>query len=87
MRSRVTDNGNETKFYDEFQENLTASDIANAVIGESTTDGLTVSDASCEPNTIQIDNNGSTQARYLTFSDGSTADQTVYYNGLSDASF
>ena len=88
MRSRVTDNDNQTKFYDEFQENLTASDIANAVIGESTTDGLTVSDASCDPNTIQLDNNGSTQAHcYLTFSDGSTADQTVYYNGLSDASF
>ena len=89
LRAAVTDNGSgSTTSENQYQENLTASDIANAVYGDVATDGLTVRASTCYQNTLQIENNGYAQVQCnLTFSNGSTYYDTVTYNGLSAPSF
>ena len=87
MRSIVTDDSNGVSFNDEYQENLSASDIATAVIGLKTAANETVTDSKCDPNTVQTNSNGSTQAQCtLTLFDGQSYSQygtTVTYNGVS----
>lgn len=88
LRAAVGDNGNGATSYNQYQENLSASNIADAVYGIKATDGLTVTASTCYANTMQMENNGYTQVKCnLTFSNGSTYYDTVTYNGLSTASF
>ena len=89
LRAAVTDNDSgSTTSENQYQENLTASDIANAVYGDVATDGLTVTASTCYQSTLQIENNGYTQVQCnLTFSNGNTYYDTVTYNGLSTPSF
>ena len=88
LRATVSDNGNGATSYNQYQENLSASDIANAVYGVQATDGLTVTASTCYANTMQIGNGGYTQVKCnLTFSNGNTYYDTVTYNGLSTPSF
>ena len=88
LRAAVSDNGNGATSHNQYQENLSASNIADAVYGMKATDGLTVTASTCYANTMQIENSGYTQVKCnLTFSNGSTYYDTVTYNGLSTASF
>ena len=88
LRAAVSDKGSRTTSSNQYQENLSARDIANAVYGRQATDGLTVTASTCYANTMQTENNGYTQIKCnLTFSNGNTYYDTVTYNGLSSASF
>jgi hypothetical protein len=88
LRAAVSDNGNGATSYNQYQENLSASDIANAVYGVQATGGLTVTASTCYANTMQIENSGYTQVKCnLTFSNGNTYYDTVTYNGISTPSF
>jgi hypothetical protein len=87
MRSVVTDNVNGISFNDEYQQNLSASDIESAVMSRKTANNKTVTDSTCDPSTVQTNSNGSTQSQCtLTLFDGLSYNQydtTVTYNGVS----
>jgi hypothetical protein len=88
LRVAASDTGKGTTFDNRYQENLSASSIANAVYGVQATDGLTVTASTCYASTMQIENNGYTRIQCnLTFSNGYTYYKTVTYNGLSTPSF
>lgn len=88
LRAAVTDIGTTTSWNDQYQENLTASNIANAVYGRQATDGLTITASTCYGSTLQLESSGYTRIQCnLTFSNGETYYDTVTDNGLSTPSF
>jgi hypothetical protein len=88
LHAAVTDIGTTTSWNDQYQENLTAGDIANAVYGLRATDGLMITASTCYGSTLQLESSGYTQVQCnLTFSNGETYYDTVTDNGLSTPSF
>lgn len=88
LRAAVTVTGTTNSWNDQYQVNLTAGDIANAVYGLQATDGLTITASTCYGSTLQLESSGYTQVQCsLTFSNGETYYDTVTYNGLSTPSF
>ena len=84
LRAAVTDTGTTESWNDQYQVNLTASDIANAVYGLRATDGLTITASTCYGSTLQLESSGYTQIKCnLTFSNDETYYDTVSDNGFS----
>jgi len=87
FRASVKDDGTKNRFQGEYQENLSASNIAKDVAGESVTHGThvgaTISSATCYM--AHLSNNGWTYATCdLNLSDGAAVRAAVEDNGLSN---
>jgi hypothetical protein len=85
FRSAVTDDDGSASSREQYQENLSASDIANYAVGDTATSGTdagaTVTSATCY--TAQLENNDWTYATCeLSLSNGAVIDATVEDNGI-----
>jgi hypothetical protein len=85
FRSAVTDEGGRASFQEQYQENLTTSDIADYVVGDVAASGIdtgaTVTSATCY--TAQLENNDWTYATCgLDLSNGAFIYATVMDNGI-----
>lgn len=85
FRSAVTDDDGNASSQEQYQENLSAIDIANYAVGDNVTSGInagaTVTSATCY--SAQLENNDWTYATcQLYLSDGATLNATVEDNGI-----
>lgn len=85
FRSAVTDNDGKASSQEQYQENLSASDIANYAVGDNVTSGIntgaTVTSDTCY--SAQLENNDWTYASCeLYLSDGAALHATVEDNGI-----
>jgi hypothetical protein len=85
FRSAVTDDGGRASFEEQYQENLTAGDIANYAVGDTETYGIntgsTVTSATCY--SAQLQSNGWTYGKCdLDLSNGAVIYATVQDNGI-----
>jgi hypothetical protein len=85
FRATVKDDDGSASFSEQYQENLSESDIANYAVGDNVTSGIntgaTVSSATCF--TAQLSSNGWTYATCdLSLSDGAVIRATVADNGI-----
>ena len=85
FRAAVKDDGTNTSFQEQYQENLSPSDIATYAVGDNVTSGAdagaTVSSGACS--TSQLSNNGWTYATcVLNLSNGAVVGATVADNGI-----
>ena len=85
FRSAVTDDDGNASSQEQYQENLSAIDIANYAVGDNVTSGInagaTVTSATCY--SAQLENNDWTYATcQLYLSDGAALNATVEDNGI-----
>ena len=87
FRSAVTDDGGDASSQEQYQENLSASDIANYAVGDIATSGIntgaTVTSATCY--TAQLESNNWTYATCsLYLSNGAVINATVEDDGIKN---
>lgn len=89
MRASVTDGNGDTTIQNQYQENLSATEIANSLVGlYGTITESTVVKATCTPSSIQLEADGTTDAEcYLYMANGDSFPAAVTYNGVSGAGF
>jgi hypothetical protein len=85
LRASVTVYGDgSTTWSGMYQENLTAADVEEALVGRPTTGGWSVISATCYQSTLQKEPDGSTQVEcVLTLGNNTSYETTVTYNGIS----
>jgi hypothetical protein len=85
MRASVTvySNGS-TTWNNQYQENLTAADFENVLVGRQTISDGDVVSATCYQSTLQKESDGYTQVEcVLTLGNNTSHETTVTYNGIS----
>lgn len=89
MRALVTDSASGAAAQNQYQENISAGQMANALIGVyGTISQSTVARATCEPVTVILEAGGITDAEcYLWMANGDQFYAAVQYNGISSPGF
>jgi hypothetical protein len=89
MRAAVTDSATGAVAQNQYQENISATQIANALIGlYGEISQSTVVHATCNPSTVSLQTDGVTDAEcYLWMANGDQFYAAAQYNGISSPSF